>query len=97
MSALPPINGSWAAHPSFPVYVSATLRLKDSTSAICFGASPMAAVDYLYWSRPLEGLASGAGRSGEMWITGKASAPAAAKLAALGWKVVPNAGAKLWQ
>ena len=33
----------------------------------------MAAVDYLYWSRPLEGLASGAGRSGEMWITGKAN------------------------
>ena len=31
----------------------------------------MAAVDYLYWSPPLEGLASGAGRSGEMWITGK--------------------------
>ena len=48
----------------------------------------MAAVDYLYWSPPLEGLASGAGRSGEMWITGKASATAAAKLAALGWKVV---------
>ena len=48
----------------------------------------MAAVDYLYWCRPLEGLASGAGRSGEMWITGKASATAAAKLAAIGWKVV---------
>jgi hypothetical protein len=28
---------------------------------------------------------------------GKASATAAAKLAALGWKVVPNAGAKLGQ
>jgi hypothetical protein len=54
-------------------------------------------VDYLYWSPPLEGLASGAGRSGEMWITGKASATAAAKLAALGWTVVPNAGAKLEQ
>jgi len=37
---------------------------------------------------PLERLASGAGRSGEMWITGKASATAAAKLAALGWKAV---------
>jgi hypothetical protein len=57
----------------------------------------MAAVDYLCWSPPLEGLASDARRSGEMWITGKASATAAAKLVALGWKVVPNAGAKLGQ
>ena len=57
----------------------------------------MAAVDYLYWGRPLEGFASGVGRSGEMWITGKASATAAAKLAALGGTVVPNAGAKLGQ
>ena len=73
-----PNNGSWAAHRLHWLSVyeysperAPPLRLKDSTSAICFGASPMAAVDYLYWSPPLEGLASGAGRSGEMWITGK--------------------------
>src|SRR6476620_10267728 len=64
-----PNNGSWAAHPSLhwlSVYEysperAPPLRLKDSTSAICFGASPMGA-------RPLERLASGAVRSGEMWI-----------------------------
>ena len=51
-------------------------------------------VDYLYWSPPLEGLVSGAGR-GEMWITGRASERAKAGLAALGWTVVPKAGARL--
>lgn len=52
-------------------------------------------VDYLYWTPPLETLASGAGRGGEMWVTGKASGMATSKLAALGWTVVPQAGAKL--
>jgi hypothetical protein len=52
-------------------------------------------VDYLYWSPPLEALASGAGRSGQKWVTGRASEMATAKLAALGWTVVPRAGAKL--
>lgn len=51
-------------------------------------------VDYLYWSPPLEGLVSGAGR-GEMWITGRASDRAKAGLAALGWTLVPKAGARL--
>ena len=51
-------------------------------------------VDYLYWGPPLEALASGAGRSAQMWITGRASEMATAKLAALGWTVVPRAGAK---
>jgi hypothetical protein len=54
-------------------------------------------VDYLYWSPPLEALASGAGRGGEMWITGKASEMATSKLAATGWTVVPKAGIKLGQ
>ncbi|MGH6833442.1 MAG: hypothetical protein ACRECM_10570, partial [Methyloceanibacter sp.] len=51
-------------------------------------------VDYLYWSPPLEGLVSGTGR-GEMWITGRASERARAGLAALGWTLVPKAGARL--
>jgi hypothetical protein len=51
-------------------------------------------VDYLYWSPPLEGLVAGAGR-GQIWITGRASERATAQLAALGWTVVPKAGAKL--
>jgi hypothetical protein len=51
-------------------------------------------VDYLYWSPPLEALA-GAGRGGQMWITGRASAKATAQLAARGWTLVPKAGHKL--
>ena len=51
-------------------------------------------VDYLYWSPPLEGLVAGAG-NGQLWITGRASERATAQLAALGWTVVPKAGAKL--
>ena len=51
-------------------------------------------VDYLLWSPPLEGLVSGA-RGGQLWITGRASRMATSKLAALGWTVVPKAGAKL--
>lgn len=52
-------------------------------------------VDYLYWSPPLEGLVAGAGSRGQVWITGRASERATAQLAALGWTVVPKAGAKL--
>jgi hypothetical protein len=69
-----------------------------------FGAAPMLQtakgtvsvlpVDYLYWSPPLESLVAGAGH-GQLWITGRASERAAAQLAALGWTVVPKAGAKL--
>jgi hypothetical protein len=54
-------------------------------------------VDYLYWSPPLEGLVAGAGGGGELWITGRASEMATAKLAGLGWKLVPKAGAQLGQ
>ncbi|MGH6735294.1 MAG: hypothetical protein ACRECX_04345 [Methyloceanibacter sp.] len=50
-------------------------------------------VDYLYWSAPLEDLASG-GR-GEMWITGRASNLATSQLAARGWKLVPKVGDRL--
>jgi hypothetical protein len=53
-------------------------------------------VDYLYWSPPLEGLVSGAGR-GELWITGRASQRASAQLAAQGWTLVQKAGARLGQ
>jgi hypothetical protein len=50
-------------------------------------------VDYLYWSAPIEALASNA--RGEMWITGRASERATAQLAAQGWSLVPKTGAKL--
>ncbi len=50
-------------------------------------------VDYLYWSAPIESLAS-AGR-GDMWITGRASNLATSQLAAKGWKLTPKAGARL--
>ena len=52
-------------------------------------------VDYLYWSPALEGLVAGAGRGGQMWITGRASEKALAQLAARGWTLVPKAGGKL--
>jgi hypothetical protein len=52
-------------------------------------------VDYLYWSPPLESLLAGAGRGGEMWITGRASQRATAQLAAHGWSLVPKAGGRL--
>jgi hypothetical protein len=52
-------------------------------------------VDYLFWSPPLEGLVAGAGRGGELWITGRASQRATAQLAALGWTLVPKAGGRL--
>jgi hypothetical protein len=53
-------------------------------------------VDYLFWSPPLEGLVAGA-RSGQLWITGRASPMATSQLAALGWTVVPKAGGQLGQ
>lgn len=55
-------------------------------------------VDYLIWSAPIAELAANAKREhggGELWITGKASPTATAKLAELGWKLVPTAGAQL--
>jgi len=51
-------------------------------------------VDYLNWSAPLTQIAS-ASHGGELWITGKASPMAISQLSALGWKVVPKAGARL--
>ena len=51
-------------------------------------------VDDLIWTPPLEQLVSG-GKGGELWITGTASPAATTNLAALGWKVVPKAGAQL--
>jgi len=50
-------------------------------------------VDYLYWSAPIESLASD-GR-GDMWLTGKASKIATSQLAARGWKLTPNVGKRL--
>lgn len=74
------------------------------TAFVRFGAAPMLQtakgtvsvmpVDYLYWSPPLEGLVVGAG-NGQLWITGRASERATSQLAAIGWTVVPKAGAKL--
>jgi hypothetical protein len=55
-------------------------------------------VDYLIWSAPIAELAANAKREhggGELWITGKASPTATAKLAELGCKLVPTAGAQL--
>jgi len=59
-------------------------------------------VDYLIWTPPLEQLVAGAGghRGGapsEIWIAGKASEMASARLAELGWKVVPKAASQLGQ
>jgi hypothetical protein len=74
------------------------------TAFVRLGAAPMLQtakgtvsvlpVDYLYWSPPLEGLVAGAG-NGQLWITGRASERATSQLAAIGWTVVPKAGAKL--
>jgi hypothetical protein len=51
-------------------------------------------VDYLTWSAPLAQIAS-ASHGGEVWITGSASPMATSQLSALGWRVVPKAGARL--
>jgi len=51
-------------------------------------------VDYLNWSAPLTQIAP-ASHGGELLITGKASPMAISQLSALGWKVVPKAGARL--
>jgi len=51
-------------------------------------------VDYLNWSAPLTQIAP-ASHGGELWITGKVSPMAISQLSALGWKVVPKAGARL--
>jgi hypothetical protein len=49
-------------------------------------------VDYLIWTPPLEGLvASAGGQRGQIWITGRASPMATAKLAERGWTLVPKA------
>jgi len=49
-------------------------------------------VDYLIWTPPLEGLIAGAGGArGQIWITGRASPMATAKLAERGWTLVPKA------
>ncbi len=50
-------------------------------------------VDYLYWSAPIEALASKA--RGQMWITGRASKLCTAQLAAKGWTLTPNVGKRL--
>jgi hypothetical protein len=49
-------------------------------------------VDYLIWTPPLENfIASVGGARGQIWITGRASQMATAKLAERGWTVVPKA------
>ena len=61
------------------------------------GAVSLLPVDYLIWTPKLADIAIGANRDrggkggGEFWITGKASQLATAKLAELGWTVVPDA------
>jgi hypothetical protein len=80
-------------------------RIAPVTAFVQAGGAPMLQtgkgtvsilpVDYLYWSPPLEGLVAGAGRGGELWITGRASQRATAQLAALGWTLVPKAGGRL--
>ena len=75
------------------------------TAFVSYGGAPMLQtgkgtvsllpVDYLYWSPPLESLVGGAGRGGQLWITGQASKTATAQLAARGWKIVPKAGGRL--
>jgi len=80
-------------------------RIAPVTAIVRMGGAPMLQtgkgtvsilpVDYLYWSPPLEALVAGAGGSGQMWITGRASEKATAQLAARGWTLVPKAGHKL--
>jgi hypothetical protein len=61
------------------------------------GTVSLLPVDYLIWTPQLADLATGANRDrggqgvGEIWIAGKASPMASAKLTELGWTVVPNA------
>jgi hypothetical protein len=56
------------------------------------GAVSILPVDYLIWTPPLEGLVAGAGgQRGQIWITGRASPMATAKLAERGWTLVPKA------
>ena len=50
-------------------------------------------VDYLYWSAPIEQLASN-GR-GQMWLTGTASGRATQQLGAKGWKLSTKVGGRL--
>jgi hypothetical protein len=50
-------------------------------------------VDYIYWSAPIEQLASN-GR-GQMWLTGTASSRATQQLGAIGWKLTTKAGGRL--
>ncbi len=52
-------------------------------------------VDYLNWSAPLASIAGDSRGGGELWITGNASPATTSQLAALAWKVVPKAGARL--
>jgi hypothetical protein len=65
------------------------------------GTVSLLPVDYLIWTPQLADVATGANRSrggkggGEIWITGKASPMATAKLAQLGWTVVPNAAQRV--
>ena len=80
-------------------------RSAPVTAFVRYGGAPMLQtakgtvsllpVDYLYWSPPLESLIAGAGRGGQLWITGQASKKATAQLSARGWKIVPKAGPKL--
>jgi hypothetical protein len=76
--------------------VTAFVRLGDAPMLQTGkGTVSILPVDYLYWSPPLEGLVAGAGRGGQLWITGRASEKATAQLAARGWTLVPKAGGKL--
>jgi hypothetical protein len=67
------------------------------------GTVSLLPVDYLIWTPPLAELIAGANRDrkgrgrAEFWITGKASQTATAKLAELGWKVMPKAAVRLRQ
>ncbi|MGE5259578.1 MAG: hypothetical protein ACM3MH_01740 [Actinomycetota bacterium] len=79
-------------------------RISPVRGFVSVGGAPMLAtangtvsilpVDYLNWSAPLAQIASGS-HGGELWITGSASPMATSQLSALGWKVVPKAGARL--
>jgi hypothetical protein len=50
-------------------------------------------VDYLYWSAPIESLASNA--RGQMWVTGRASNRATSQLAAMAWTLSAKVGSRL--
>ncbi len=78
-----------------PVTRASSARAARRCSQTGRGTVSLLPVDYLLLVAAARGSCRGAGRGGEMWITGRASQRATAQLAALGWTLVPKAGGRL--